>query len=49
MLVPNSREQKGKLWLPKKQKTAQKTTLQKHFLQVQAINLFKISTKPLAP
>ena len=26
-LVPNSRDQQGKLWLPKKQKTALKTTL----------------------
>ena len=28
MLVSNSRDQQGKLWLPKKQKTAQKTSLQ---------------------
>ena len=28
MLVPNSRDRQGKLWLPKKQKTALKTTLQ---------------------
>ena len=27
-LVPNSRDRQGKLWLPKKQKTALKTTLQ---------------------
>ena len=27
-LVPNSRDQQGKQWLPKKQKTALKTTLQ---------------------
>ena len=27
-LVPNSRNRQGKLWLPKKQKTARKTTLQ---------------------
>ena len=28
MLVPNNRDRQGKLWLPKKQKTALKTTLQ---------------------
>ena len=27
MLVPNCRDQRGKLWLPKKLKTALKTTL----------------------
>ena len=27
-LVPNSRDRQGKLWLPKKQKTALRTTLQ---------------------
>ena len=27
-LVPNSRDRQGKLWLPKKQKMALKTTLQ---------------------
>ena len=27
-LVPNSRDRQGKLWLPKKQKTALKTILQ---------------------
>ena len=27
-LVPNSRDRQGKLWLPKKQKTALQTTLQ---------------------
>ena len=27
-LVPNSRDRQGKLWLPKKQKTALKTTSQ---------------------
>ena len=27
-LVPNSRDRQGKLWLPMKQKTALKTTLQ---------------------
>ena len=27
-LVPNSRDRQEKLWLPKKQKTAWKTTLQ---------------------
>ena len=27
-IVPNSRDRQGKLWLPKKQKTALKTTLQ---------------------
>ena len=27
-LVPNNRDRQGKLWLPKKQKTALKTTLQ---------------------
>ena len=27
-IVPNSRDRQGKLWLPNKQKTALKTTLQ---------------------
>ena len=39
-LVPNSTDRQGKIWLPKKQKTAPKTTLQQHLLQIKAINHF---------
>ena len=40
MLVPNSRDRQGKLWLLKNQKTFWKRTLQLHILPMQAINLF---------
>ena len=39
MLVPNSRDQSGKSWLPKKQKMVRN----QHSLQIQAINLFLLS------
>ena len=42
-LLPNSRDRQGKTWLLMKQKTARKTTLQWHFLKIQAINLFLLS------